>query len=789
MTQSLLRFKNVYIAFNEPLGSGAYGSVYKAKCDHLPCAAKILHPMFLNSTDPAVKDTIDRFHQECVLLSSLQHPCLVQFLGEYHDPVRGCTALLMELMDESLTCFLDRHDPDSHPVPAHCQIDICHDVALALHFLHNNGIIHRDLSSNNILLKGDCRAKITDLGVSKLRDAQQRMTQCPGSPIYMPPEALNQLPVYSEKLDCFSFGVLIIQILTCRFPEPDTHEVLVADAASPTGFVRMPVKEVDRRAKQLGIIPPNHFLRPLAIRCIEDMPTKRPSSSDLCQHLEKLKLMPIYTQSKQDTNQQLENDSTSIPNMSTSIIKEKTTEIEMLKNDIRTYKEKLSANEETMQTQLIELEEAKANQQMIGQLEEMLKEHEALIKTKDEELQKEIEKSKELETKLDELKEILSQPPPENEETLNDKDETSETITSSSKQTRFTDQVSRDPNKKVITGLNPDLVALLSKSKLGELSGVTYCDPEPGCVTIISTPMESLPNRATRVVGVYRQLANQPSCLEFVRIPPNCPPEEIEHKLTQYNQTYPFCSFTYLEDLEVIQIVSTNSQMMNQAKLQMESEMNLTIFMSGRKLCLKKADITKENVVVIVNAANRRLSHNGGLSKAINIASNNKMQELCDEWVRKHGFLDECGLMSTHSGGSLKCRWVIHAVGPDGNKYTQNVLQQKMIKLITDCLVKADKLGCASIAIPPIATGHYNVNRKLAANAFITAILDYDYLHDDTLREINICIIDEKTFSEFVEVFSERRAELIQMHTGDYSREFSDSSIAPATTSSGCKTQ
>ena len=121
----------------------------------------------------------------------------------------------MELMDENLTRFLERL---TGPLPYHSQLNICHDVALALAYLHSNAIIHRDLSSNNVLLIGEgSRAKVTDFGMSKLMDMNPRMTpltQVPGTPAYMPPEALLASPQYSSKLDCFSHG------------HPDNHQEL-----------------------------------------------------------------------------------------------------------------------------------------------------------------------------------------------------------------------------------------------------------------------------------------------------------------------------------------------------------------------------------------------------------------------------------------------------------------------------------------------------------------------------------------------------------------------------------
>ena len=89
-------------------------------------------------------------------------------------------------------------------IPYHVQVDLLHDIALALTFLHANGIIHRDLSSNNVLLISNVRAKVTDFGTAKLGDLNPRVshltfTMCPGTDVYMPPEAVQDKPVYTLK--------------------------------------------------------------------------------------------------------------------------------------------------------------------------------------------------------------------------------------------------------------------------------------------------------------------------------------------------------------------------------------------------------------------------------------------------------------------------------------------------------------------------------------------------------------------------------------------------------------
>ena len=144
----------------------------------------------------------------------MRHPNIILYLGMHQDGDTGLPVLLMELMDESLTHFLES---STQPIPYHIQVNICYDIALALLFLHSNKIIHRDLSCNNVLLRGNILAKVTDFGMARLGDninphaTHFTSTTCPGTDVYMPPEAVQDKAAYNEKIDCFSFGVIILQ--------------------------------------------------------------------------------------------------------------------------------------------------------------------------------------------------------------------------------------------------------------------------------------------------------------------------------------------------------------------------------------------------------------------------------------------------------------------------------------------------------------------------------------------------------------------------------------------------
>ena len=295
--------RNVQLLRDETLGSGSYGVVCKAMWGQRLCAAKLLHPIFFQSNDPGIVTTRRRFEQECRFLNDMKHPHIIEYLGTSHDPDSGLLVLLMELVDESLTHFLER---SQQPLAYNIEVELCHDIAQALAYIHSKEIIHRDLSGNNVLLLTG-RAKITDFGMSKLLDSNRRMTpltMCPGTLVYMPPEALSELPVYSKKIDCFSFGVLQIQIMTRQFPDPGPAMRVIEDSRSPTGTTKMPVLDSERRKSHINLIDPTHTLLPTALGCLSYLEKDRPSAEDLCRQLAAVKEAPHQLQQQLQTLQQ-----------------------------------------------------------------------------------------------------------------------------------------------------------------------------------------------------------------------------------------------------------------------------------------------------------------------------------------------------------------------------------------------------------------------------------------------------------------------------------------------------
>ena len=205
----------------------------------------------------------------------------------------------MELMRESLTHFLESSSTD---VPYHLQVNISHGIALAVAHLHRNGILHRDLSSNNVLLNDGHQVKVTDFGMSKIAAsnppmAQHKLTRCPGTLVYMPPEALRPQPCYSDKIDTFSIGVLLLQIATRNFPSPTENLFTKNDQNSPTEQIYVPVTEINRRRADIDRVITaaySYGFLPVIIDCLKDLSEDRPTAVQLCQRLRLLKNTAAY---------------------------------------------------------------------------------------------------------------------------------------------------------------------------------------------------------------------------------------------------------------------------------------------------------------------------------------------------------------------------------------------------------------------------------------------------------------------------------------------------------------
>ncbi len=264
------------------IGDGSYATVKELDFCGMKCAGKRIHNLIYDLASRREKVAIvERFMSECELLSGLHHPCIVQFLGVYLEESSQLPVLVMEYLYTSLSACIDMYGVLQDEI----SYSILFDVALGLRYLHEHSppIIHRDLSANNVLLTRDMAAKISDLGVAKILNlspaqmGQMTQTQMPGTPCYMPPEAMVARPKYTAKVDIFSYGVMIVHMLSGQWPIPG--EAFQEDSNDPDTSV--PVSELARRAEYLQKIRPDHPLMRLIRQCLSNTHSRRPNAAEI----------------------------------------------------------------------------------------------------------------------------------------------------------------------------------------------------------------------------------------------------------------------------------------------------------------------------------------------------------------------------------------------------------------------------------------------------------------------------------------------------------------------------
>ena len=307
-----------FIELDEPIdpkkrvGAGAYGAVYEVKLNGASCIAKRLHDILTGSrgearvSDQEWRAIVDKFRNECSLLSKMRHPNVVQFLGinqPSSDP--RDMALIMEKLHMDLEHLITEYRevlaPNNTPPKSSndiflpIKVHILRDISCGLLHIHSHGVVHRDLNSGNVLLTESLQAKVADLGVARIikKSTVGMLSVTPGALDYMPPEATCENPVYDDTLDTFSMGHLMLYLVNCRYPytrDPSLQQlrVSVKKAGLPLGL------QAQKRKRWLDHISEDHSLCKIIVHCLQDEPFDRPNVSSLktdldtlCEHLPK----------------------------------------------------------------------------------------------------------------------------------------------------------------------------------------------------------------------------------------------------------------------------------------------------------------------------------------------------------------------------------------------------------------------------------------------------------------------------------------------------------------------
>ena len=209
--------KDEVILTETELGRGSFAVVKVGTFRGLRVAVKSLHTIIISNYNRGL------FSREMSIASRVRHPNLVQFIGATKV---GNPLILTELMSTSLYKELQEKELTRQQI-----LSIAQDVALGLNYLHlfkPQPIIHRDVSSPNVLLKPSTgpagyEAKVADYGTAKLQQGNSTGTVMPGNAAYAAPEA----PIpdqHSPAMDVYSYSVLLMEMTLCAPPEMTTVE-------------------------------------------------------------------------------------------------------------------------------------------------------------------------------------------------------------------------------------------------------------------------------------------------------------------------------------------------------------------------------------------------------------------------------------------------------------------------------------------------------------------------------------------------------------------------------------
>ena len=204
----------IEVIAGKPLGIGGWGEVRVAMFRGVKVAAKLLHEEIISPHNT------DLFIREMNMAASVRHPNLLLFIGACFDDSKP--VILTELMPTNLRSNI-RALPRVHAV------SISLDVACGLNYLHlvrPDPIIHRDISSANVLLErigsGNWKAKVADYGSANY--LSKVITVGPGNASYAAPESSNP-KLQSPKMDVYSYGILLLEMATGQFPDQNLQAV------------------------------------------------------------------------------------------------------------------------------------------------------------------------------------------------------------------------------------------------------------------------------------------------------------------------------------------------------------------------------------------------------------------------------------------------------------------------------------------------------------------------------------------------------------------------------------
>ncbi|MBN1963125.1 MAG: protein kinase, partial [Anaerolineae bacterium] len=195
----------------DKLGVGGFGAVYSAYQPAVgrEVAIKIILPSYANHPD-----FIRRFEVEAQLVARLEHPYIVPLYDFWREP--SGAYLVMRKLGSNLRAYLNEYGP----FDLRRTVRFLDQIAAALTVAHRNGVVHRDLKPDNILLDADGNAYLSDFSIAKDLGSKANLTQdgtMLGSPAYLSPEQIRAEPI-TTRSDLYTLGIVLFEMLAGSHP-------------------------------------------------------------------------------------------------------------------------------------------------------------------------------------------------------------------------------------------------------------------------------------------------------------------------------------------------------------------------------------------------------------------------------------------------------------------------------------------------------------------------------------------------------------------------------------------
>ena len=332
-------------------------------------------------------------------------------------------------------------------------------------------------------------------------------------------------------------------------------------------------------------------------------------------------------------------------------------------------------------------------------------------------------------------------------------------------ETEVPDNTSSDGNISAKgASLNPDVLALMQKTGAYQHPALSY-DVQTATININHDDPVEKEKIKEELFNAYRNIMMNGKLKEHV-----FPVEDLQQAHTMVDEcmkAFNHAYFRYDSDKKEIKCLSTDARQMQNVRKRLSSmkkdskvkSVFIDLPKKSRKVTIKLGDIIEEEVDVIVNAANDRLMHAGGVAAAIDKASYGAVQKESSRVIEQTGTLPTGQVVITNAGGSLKCKFVVHAVGPIASQHKDHCGPLLRNACVNSMLI-AQHNKAKSVSFPPISSGIFGVSKELVASVMLSSLCSYTCDDPELLNDVRIVIIDEATYDVFLKFFHKEKGSL-----------------------------